>query len=569
MSVLTNTANHKKEQTLYLWVSIFTGVSVLLWIAVIYIKTRLPLRFDDAYMFYRYAQNLHSGHGMSWNLSGLHTFGETSLFWGAVVWILPFLAGNPGIKLQLLSSLCSGLALFVTAWTVSTLAHSRIFQSWFRVLPFVAVPLLVSRVFVANLATGMETMLAMALVATYAGMVLQWMQGRGSSVLCGFAGLLLFLTRPEAGIVVVLFPCVVFLLLKPQHPTFGLAVLLGTFFAGVILIGLSTYRYFGTVFPLSFYVKGQHFYEGYRRSWFPVTSFIQFLGVSGAYLAILVLWARRSMGMLIATFMVPLICVSLYLLNVLQIMGFSARYFIPYLPLVILPSLLALDQVFVAKSERPSSDRKIPIANFSLIRLAGLAAVVLLTVQAYPSSPLSRMDRIFEGRRFAYDEADRITRAPRPLPDVSWQDSIVALGDGFAQDLPAGVTFACSEVGYIGAIAPQLQMIDLSGLNDAQIALQGFNSKKLLDRRPDLIWLPHFDYTFQRGEIFAEPEFLSAYTVYDGAFQYGVAILKDSPYRAVIETRWKSLWDSVYPGIPMNDYTVQSVHWNRTKREVF
>ncbi|MEG9435889.1 hypothetical protein JAO29_06890 [Edaphobacter sp. HDX4] len=564
MNARTRTGTREEERTFSLWTAFFVAASSLLWLSRIYTRTRSRLWFDDAFMFYRYAENLHNGFGMSWNAAGQHTFGETSLVWGAAVWLLTFFPGNPGFKLQLLSSICSGLALVAIAWTVSSLARSSYLRHWMNVLPLVALPLLVAPVFLDNLATGMETMLAMAMVAAYVGALLHWLQGRRSSLLCGIVGILLLLTRPEAGIVVVLFPCAAFLLLKTQRTVRDLTWFFGRFVVGIVVIGVLTRFYFGTALPLSFYIKGRHFYEGYKRSWTPATSFVQFLAASGLYLATIVLCVRRETSALISAFTLPLLAVSFYLLTVLQIMGFSARYYLPYLPLIVIPSLLTLDLALIPKPREMSESEERPI-----LRFAGLAIVLYLVAQNYPSSLLYHLDRTFEGRRFAYEEADRVTRAKRPLPEISWRESIFIFGDGLVRGLPAGATLASSEVGYIGAIAPQVQLIDLSGLNDTNIALHGFRVEDLIRRRPDLIWLPHSDYTFQRGQMFAEPDFLNKYIVFDDALLYGVAIRKDSPYRVVIEAKWKPLWQTVYPGYPMDDYIVQSSRWSRTEHEVF
>jgi hypothetical protein len=140
------------------------------------------------------------------------------------------------------------------------------------------------------------------------------------------------------------------------------------------------------------------------------------------------------------------------------------------------------------------------------------------------------------------------------------------MGNDMLRRFPADVTVAATEVGYIGAVAPQVRLIDLSGLNDPEIARRGVQARELLARRPDLIWMPNSDYTYERSSIFSQAELLEKYTVYDGALSYGIAIRKDSPYRAVIEREWENLWADLYPGYEMSDYIVQSVSWSRAVR---
>ena len=62
--------------------------------------------------------------------------------------------------------------------------------------------------------------------------------------------------------------------------------------------------------------------------------------------------------------------------------------------------------------------------------------------------------------------------------------------DEVARPLPAGTLIAASEVGYLGVQAPQANILDLAGLNDKEIGLNGFDSKSFYQRKPDVIWFP-------------------------------------------------------------------------------
>ena len=42
-------------------------------------------------------------------------------------------------------------------------------------------------------------------------------------------------------------------------------------------------------------------------------------------------------------------------------------------------------------------------------------------------------------------------------------------------------------------------------------------------RRPDAIWLPHWDYTQMIRDLLDDPEFWARYDFYPDAFTYGVA----------------------------------------------
>ena len=127
---------------------------------------------------------------------------------------------------------------------------------------------------------------------------------------------------------------------------------------------------------------------------------------------------------------------------------------------------------------------------------------------------------------------------------------------------------AATEVGYLGERAQQVNVIDLAGLNDYEIARHGFEMNALLARKPDLIWMPHRNYTYQRGVMLSNAELLREYDVYAGAANYGLAVRKDSPVRGQIEERMKVFWSAVYPGYAMDDYLVTSASWSGEKRLV-
>jgi hypothetical protein len=140
--------------------------------------------------------------------------------------------------------------------------------------------------------------------------------------------------------------------------------------------------------------------------------------------------------------------------------------------------------------------------------------------------------------------------------------------DDLIAPLPPGTTVASTEVGYLGEHASQINVIDLAGLNDTDIALHGFNPTRFLARKPDLIWMPNSSYTYQRGVLISDPAFLAQYNLYAGAADYGIAIRKDSPVRPQMERQLNIFWSQVYPGTTPSDYLVHSATWTGQKHPV-
>ena len=516
--------------------------------------------FDDSYMFYRYAIHFREGLGWSWNLDGIPTYGQTSLAWGAVVFLLTFLPMTIAHALVLGSWLTSLAALVVIAHAVSSNARSAYLSSMWRVLVLIGLPLAICEIFLFQETTGMDTMLGLLVVSGYVGMVLAWARGRVRPEWVGAMGGLALVTRPEAVLVVVMMPVLAYLLLEKSVTSKSLVRLLGTFAILGVVDAIAGKLYFHTMLPLSFYMKSRHAYEGYAGRWQPASSAVTFFGSSCIFLLVIVCCARKKDWRLLAVCFVPLALTVLALCRVTQIMGQGSRYYVPYFALIIAPAMLVLDGRIVEQEQGENNKREISLAA----RYALVFLVLCLLQPKFPGALFWRVDQAFEGKRIVYAEAERSIAALRPLPYVDPMDSLRDVALLLTEPLPRGATVAATEVGYMGAMAPRVNVIDLAGLNDSEIALHGFDAEAFLARKPDLIWMPHKDYTYQRGLLFTTPSLLRDYTVIDGAATYGVAIRKDSAYRSQIDDAMQTMWHKRYDGYAMSDYVVRSVRWDKS-----
>jgi hypothetical protein len=318
--------------------------------------------------------------------------------------------------------------------------------------------------------------------------------------------------------------------------------------------------YFHTALPLSFYMKSQHGYEGYGKSWHPEILMLSFLGGCQVYLIALLLLGRRANWRMVACCVTPALVTFAYLLTVMQIMGFNARYYVPYFAFFIVPALLVVDRWLAAGmrvEERWPKRMRVVLAVMVVLFFVGMRSQRVLAAV-----------RGMEPARYVYDPVRLDVAARTPLPETKWVLTMEDVSDLLVEPLPKGATIAASEVGYLGIRAPQVNIIDLAGLNDNQIALHGFDMSALLARRPDIIWMPHEDYSYQRGQMLSDPELLEQYDVYSGAANYGLAIRKDSPFRRQIDQQMQVFWNAVYPGYAMSDYLVRSASWTGQKHKV-
>ncbi|WP_158787126.1 hypothetical protein [Granulicella sp. L46] len=526
---------------------------------------RDPLAFDDAYMFLRYARNIRHGFGFSWNLDSVHTYGPTSLLWSFCAVILSYIPTDPWTQLILGSWFFSIAAVLAMAWAVTANAQSDWLRSPLRALALIAVPLFASPLFQGNQFNGMETTLATTLCALFVGLTLLWRAGRISPAIPGAIGLLLFLARPESALITVLLPLLLWLLLEHPRPALkSLLTLYSVFFAGVLIELIACQLYFGTPVPLSVYMKGGHAYLGYGGVWYPSLLLIAFLTALQLFLAALILLARRRDVRLVLACLLPVLLMVAYLGTVTQIMGFYSRYYVPYSPLIIVPAILILDRWLTI----PTTDSD-AWSRHTLRNRGALTAVMLLFFLVFSSEAVKAKFRHHgHGRHDVYVPAQFNITASAPLPNTDWKTMMLAVTDDLIAPLPPGITVASSEVGYLGERASRLNVIDLAGLNDTDIALHGFNMSRFLARKPDLIWMPHNDYTYQRGIMFSDPAFLAQYDLYAGAGNFGVAVRKDSSARPQIEDQLNIFWSHLYPGTNPSDYLVHSVTWSGLQHSV-
>jgi hypothetical protein len=528
--------------------------AILTWVLLLWVL-RLRARwdylsFDDAYMFLRYATNFRHGLGVSWNLDGVPTYGMTAPLWGFVVLLASYLPLRAQDQLILSSWLCSLGAMVAMARAVAMNARSDWMSSTWRVLPMVALPLAYQFRFTAQAFTGMETMLAILLGSVYVGSALSWERGNTPPAWVGLVGFLFCLTRPEAALAVVLMPLML-LWLMPNATLRGTAVLLGTFLVCLTAYLLVCRVYFHSALPLSFYEKSLRGYKGYVGQWYPRLSLLLFLTGAPVYLAVAVLLVRRQDWRRLCCCLVPALITCFYLTTTLQIMGMSSRYYEAYLGFFVVPVLLLVDSRSIEGEPRWASSRR------SRFAIAGLLLAFSTLLRWHGVTPwLRRMDVPV----YAYEQVSLRKPAKLSLPASAdpWGFELE-----IARRLPLGSTVAHSEVGYLGVAAPQVNVIDLVGLNDTDIALHDFRMDALLARKPDVIFFPSPDYTYQCGVMLADPKLYELYDVYYESGGPRLALRRASASYSQAAAQLNAYWSKNYPGYAMQDYRVRSASWSQ------
>jgi len=253
------------------------------------------------------------------------------------------------------------------------------------------------------------------------------------------------------------------------------------------------------------------------------------------YLWVVVLFAQRKHLRMLAAFLVPVAVTFLYYFTVIQIMGMHARYYYPSIAFWIVPAVLILDDAL--RGEAVASTRGI---------YARVGVALILSVTLLMGGPL-----LVPGyAHFFMEVPPKTGHGTSQLPRQGNWSRKLAVG-AIASEFPQGTTIAATEVGYLGAAAPQVTLIDLAGLNDNYLAHHGFSMQYLIERSPDFIWFPHWDYVTQIDTILKSAAFRRDYDYYCDAYDFGIAVKKVSPVRQAILEAIGRHWAVTYGERPM------------------
>jgi len=523
----------------------------------LYLRGVLPLlgstTFDDAYMFVRYAKHFLAGSGFAWNIGAGPAFGATStLHLLAVTGVRAVTTWSDGMVLTAVSFSAglSAIAL-LTAAGFLVLGDRDECRQW---LPWLVTPLIVfSNAFRAHSLSGMDTTLSMmcnaGLVVAIAACVRRpSASGLAACIATGYAALL---ARPDSGVYAVLVPPLLFV--ASDRTLRRYAAIYVAILAGVIAADLLLKRQlFGTALPLPFYAKQGGAYLGYLGAdhWNPVASTLDFVAASFPFIVVIVTFARQRTLPMLAAILVPVAITLSYFFSVLQIMGQDARYSYPSLPFVVLAAFIAV---------RDRSRALEPSTSLG-VRAAAILVVSLFIVR----SPVSRLSiRAWQdsvvGHATAFEPHTRyVVRSRSHLPRLEWWESIVEM-TVFAGALPPDAILAASEYGYLGAEHPALRIVDLVGLHDQRFADHGFSADRVFADEPDVLWMPHQDYSFAIQQLLDAPVFAREYEYFPEAYRYGVAIRTTSPRYAAVKAAFAKDFSRVYGRLP-EDYIGRGLH---------
>ena len=231
-----------------------TRTACLLLIVAFYVFTfRAPVtQLDDAFISYRYALNLATGHGLVFN-PGEYVEGYTNLLWTLLIAAGIALGGEAEALGRWLSVIFGAATLITTYAYAAGLLQKR--AVWLALLA--PLGLLAANSFVCWTTSGLETPL-FAWLAVSASLALAWERRTLTAILC----LLATMTRPEGALLAASLLGYDFLaqlaagrVLAWQRRLAGAAGPCALFACGLLLMTLFRLWYYDDIVPNTFYAK--------------------------------------------------------------------------------------------------------------------------------------------------------------------------------------------------------------------------------------------------------------------------------------------------------------------------
>ena len=477
--------------------------------------------WDDSFMFYRYAYNLRSHSQIAWNIADGPAYGSTEGLHLLAVWALTFSQGldAPHRVLQL-ASFAGGVTMLALI-TILVLHVTKLpIIGRMGVLLLIALSLVnQSDNLSEHFITGMGTTWTMAYLCVYLLLAYQHLRSpkRWSLIATGVMGGLGYVARPD----LVVFPLCLALIwaVNPSTRRDGLRMLALTIVTILVLM-LAAFLYFGSPVPLSFFAKSTTGLYGEGASIYDLREPIAaeqldiFLHSNRLLLAIIVIgWLRprrlwERYGVLVPGILLGVaVYVAYYRFVALQIMFMNQRFYYPVLPPLILLAACSLSVTM----EPPLHLVRTRLEQSIRFRSAGVLAIIgTLVLLFYPwDDTIDDIDEYMLRERVVFYQPEHSEYTQYAAGNWSGIDHFSLIADDFV--------VATTEVGLPSIANMNWYVYDLAGLNQTDLAMNGFSADVLFNEvQPDLIYMPFIDYDLLYFSIREHPVYQRDYRYYEG-----------------------------------------------------
>jgi arabinofuranosyltransferase len=479
---------------------------------------------DDAYIFFRYAENIVNGYGFVWNIGEAPVEGYTSFLYLFTLIIAKFLAIDLELFAILFGTITSAFTLYFAYLIYDHLYPNDQIKTSANIITIIILAL--SPAFTYWSGAGMETSFYSMFLMMTIYYFLKLPDSVKNNLLKGILFGLLCVLRFEA---VLFFLAALYYLVKEGTSFYrikigrnailfviGFTLIFGTYF-------IWRWVYFGYFFPNTFYAKtGGGFQQIVGGFLYIIKALRLFYGFGWIPIILVMLYFRKSMFTSKAVFLFSIGLVSL--ITTILIGGdyfHLGRFVLPVFPLLFVFFPPALEKMLTT---RISHLKLSP--TFSATILLLIVVVLLIAKPVYQDS-IYGFKNLLKGKKdilVVYDESTE-----REI--VDWQHGWTIMGKKLNQITDKDDYIACVPIGAIGYYS-KMKVIDMVGIVDPVIA-----HEKLSTDHP-IKWTPGHTKGDGNYILSREPKFIQL-------TDYLTNSPLEKPHKRSLQfTSVKEIWDS-------------------------
>jgi len=430
---------------------------------------------EDSFIAFRYARNLASGHGLTWNVGQLPVEGYTNYLWVLLLAFATVLHLNVPLFSQFVG-IAAGVAVIIYTFRFAhDILHQRTIHS---LIPCVL--LAVSGPFATWAGSGMETTLfaLLVLIGCFYFARHQTSHQPSHLLVSSVAMFLATLTRPEGLMCFAILIALYFVLAEGGFRA-SLSRLLPALLIFIVPFSahvLWRVSYFGYLLPNTFYAKtGGTWYQFLRGAMYTGYFFVYFI-LPYLFLVVLLVWERSNrlgepsgrlpLRATLRKYFGIMICISLVVVYTLYIVAVGGdymamfRFFVPLLPLIYLLIGSATSSLFTVVYQ--SLTKRILAIGLLLF------AIATTIFQSTPAERIILHAPLFQHGQYQGVQTERWHSARLTLIGRFFHDYSNADNESLATDA-------------IGAIGYYSDMIiyDINGIVDVHIAHSTPNEERI------------------------------------------------------------------------------------------
>lgn len=496
-----------------------TAVLLPVFCSVLYFLFRLfdsdIIIHNSGYTYLRYAYNIISGFGYSYNTDGVHTYGTAGILNTYIIVFLKsvFKSTNGAYIIVFMAALFAGaalLGLFSLLFDRKDLQkpEMNVFGA------FTITWLIFLTPFVNFVLAGEDTFLSTSLIILSIILLYRLKNNFSikNAIFFSISFWLCYNSRIENLFFISIFTFL-FVFLEKFSPK-EKRVLFGTLAMVLAIDVLLKYHFFNSFFPLPFYAKKIGFLNYYptgKQS--SIHNLKLFLLYSAPFILVFLFTVTKETARTVLNYVVPLAAVVFTLMFADHSEAAGARYFYPFIFAVIIVSYYTLNKftdTYIINKD---------VINIMLKSRAVYAGVFVIIWGVVNFGLENYYDSKYSlSRKDGVQEVSLWKKYP-PLPEEERAGLLTDIIEALPQNSKAAVLFA----GF-NSPGKNLNLIDLSGCNNTEIAKEGFSFEVIKRISPDIILLPDSSFKNLNDMIVNNVEFNKEFIYLPNVLKAGLAI---------------------------------------------